>query len=67
MSTCPADGLAYREHPEAEPPSDHYNHARHAILEALARVIYWPGITDTPRLAILRARVERAEREAVGS
>lgn len=55
---CPADGLDYREHP-ADPPNSRYDNAREALRLAFAAVIYWPGITDGHRLAVVRARQHR--------
>lgn len=55
---CPADGLDLREHP-ADPPNPRYTYAREVLRLAFAAVIYWPGITDAHRLAIVRARQDR--------
>ena len=56
---CPIDGYPYTEHPPGEPPPARYLRAREAFGTALAQVIYWPGITDAHRLAIVRARQVR--------
>lgn len=62
-NVCPADGLAYTDHPPADPPPEKYLRTREAIAQAVAQVLYWPGITTAHRLAIARAR---RERQAVG-
>lgn len=56
---CPVDGHPYTAHPPGVPPTPRYRAARDAIVTAMAMVIYWPGITDAHRRAILRARRER--------
>lgn len=56
---CPVDGYPYTAHPPSDPPPARYLRARQAIVTALAHVIYWPGISDTHRRAIVRARQER--------
>ena len=60
---CPVDGYPYTQHPPAVPPTRRYLRARqaliHAVIPATAEVIYWPGISDAHRAAILRARTER--------
>lgn len=56
---CPVDGYPYTEHPPGDPPPARYLRAREAFVAAFAQVIYWPGITDAHRLAIVRARRDR--------
>lgn len=56
---CPADGLAYTDHPPADPPSTFYARVRSAFIDAIARIIYLPDVSESHRRAIIRARTER--------
>jgi hypothetical protein len=58
-NTCPVDGYPYTDHPPGEPPTARYLRVRQAFVRAIAEVIYWPGISEAHRLAIVRARQDR--------
>jgi len=59
QNTSPVDGYPYTDHPPGVPPTARYLRARQAFVRAIAEVIYWPGISEAHRLAIVRARQDR--------
>jgi hypothetical protein len=59
QNTCTVDGYPYTDHPPADPPPARYLRVRSAFRRAIAEVIYWPGISEAHRLAIVRARQDR--------
>jgi hypothetical protein len=52
-------GHPITDHPEPSSPTPIYRVARHALKIAVARAVYWPGISDRHQAAIARARRDR--------
>jgi hypothetical protein len=52
-------GHTITDHPGPSAPTPLYLVARNALRIAVARAIYWPGISERHQAAIARARRER--------